>query len=88
VSASDPAVLSERIGAVCRLTLNRPRQHNPLTPRCIDELLAAVAGAGQDPDVRAVIIRSLTSPPSLNPCRADAEYSFIVAVMKAVVHVP
>jgi hypothetical protein len=36
----------------------------------------------------ATIIRSLTSPPSQNPCRADAEHSFIVAVMKAVVHVP
>jgi enoyl-CoA hydratase len=58
VTASDPAVLSERIGAVCWWMLNRPRQHNPLTPRCIDELLTAVAGAGQDPDIRAVIIRS------------------------------
>jgi len=43
VSTDDPAVLGERIGSVCRLTLNRPRQHNPLTPRCIDELLTAVA---------------------------------------------
>ncbi len=57
MNANDPAVLRERIGAVCRLTLNRPRQHNPLTPRCIDELLTAVAEAEQDPDVRAVIIR-------------------------------
>jgi enoyl-CoA hydratase len=56
VNANDPAVLSERIGAVCRLTLNRPRQHNPLTPRCIDELLTAVADAGHDPDIRAVVI--------------------------------
>jgi enoyl-CoA hydratase len=57
VNANDPAVLNERIGAVCRLTLNRPRQHNPLTPRCIDELLSGVAGAGHDPDIRAVVIR-------------------------------
>jgi enoyl-CoA hydratase len=58
MSTNDAAVLSERIGAgVCRLTLNRPRQHNPLTPRCIDELLTAVAGAGHDPDIRAVVIR-------------------------------
>jgi enoyl-CoA hydratase len=57
VNTDDPAVLTERIGAVCRLTLNRPRQHNPLTPRCVDELLTAVAGAGQDPDVRVVVIR-------------------------------
>lgn len=58
MNKGDPAVLSERIGAICRLTLNRPRQHNPLTPRCIDELLTAVAKAGQDPDIRTVIIRS------------------------------
>jgi hypothetical protein len=35
-----------------------------------------------------VIISSLTSPPSRKPCRADAEHSFIVTVMKPVVHVP
>jgi enoyl-CoA hydratase len=40
------------------LTLNRPRQHNPLTSLCIDELLTAVADAGRDPDVRVVVIRS------------------------------
>lgn len=57
MSTDDPAVLGERIGSVCRLTLNRPRQHNPLTPRCIDELLTAVAEAGRDPDIRAVVIR-------------------------------
>ncbi len=34
------------------------------------------------------IISSLTSPPSRNPCRADAEHSFIVTVVKPVVHVP
>ncbi len=53
----EPAVLTERIGAVVRLTLNRPARHNPLTPRCIRELLDAVARAGSDPDVRAVVIR-------------------------------
>jgi enoyl-CoA hydratase len=57
MNTGDPAVLTEHIGAVCRLTLNRPRQHNPLTPRCIDELLSAVDDAGQDPDIRAVVIR-------------------------------
>jgi enoyl-CoA hydratase len=58
MNPGEPAVLRERIGAVCRLTLNRPRQHNPLTPRCIDELLAGVTDAGHDPDIRAVVIRS------------------------------
>ncbi len=52
-----PAVVVEGIGAVRRLTLNRPHQHNPLTSRCIRELLAAVTDAEHDPAVRAVLIR-------------------------------
>jgi enoyl-CoA hydratase len=47
----------EELGAVLRLTLNRPRQHNPLTHRCIRELLEAVAGAEGSPDIRSIIIR-------------------------------
>jgi enoyl-CoA hydratase len=57
MSPDQPAVLAERISAVTRLTLNRPDRHNPLTPRCIRELLAAVAHAEGDPEVRAVVIR-------------------------------
>ena len=45
VAADEPAVLVESIGAVRRLTLNRPDRHNPLTGRCIRELLAAVGDA-------------------------------------------
>jgi enoyl-CoA hydratase len=48
----------EQIGAVRRLTLNRPTQHNPLTPRCVRELLQAVAAAEGDEAVRVVIVRS------------------------------
>jgi enoyl-CoA hydratase len=50
-------VLADTFGAVRRLTLDRPEQHNPLTPRCIRELLARVADAGADPEVKAVVIR-------------------------------
>ncbi|HXW38671.1 MAG TPA: crotonase/enoyl-CoA hydratase family protein [Acidimicrobiales bacterium] len=52
-----PAVLVEQLDAVRRLTLNRPTAHNPLTPRCIRELLAEVADADADPGVRVVVIR-------------------------------
>lgn len=52
-----PAVVVERDGAVVRLTLDRPEQHNPLTARCIRELLDAVAAAGRDRGVRVVVIR-------------------------------
>jgi enoyl-CoA hydratase len=48
----------EQIGFVRRLTLNRPDQHNPLTPRSIREILRAVAEAEGDAAVRVVIIRS------------------------------
>jgi enoyl-CoA hydratase len=48
----------ERIDHVCRITLNRPDQHNPLTPRCIREILRAVATAEADVQVRVLIIRS------------------------------
>ena len=45
----------EQIGGVRRITLNRPAQHNPLTPRCIRELLQAVARAEGDASVRVGI---------------------------------
>jgi enoyl-CoA hydratase len=48
----------ERLGHVSRVTLNRPAQHNPLTPRCVREILRAVEVAGTDEAVRALIIRS------------------------------
>ncbi len=51
-------VTVEQIGYVRRLTLNRPDQHNPLTPRCVREILQAVAAAEIDQAVRVVIIRS------------------------------
>jgi enoyl-CoA hydratase len=46
------------MGHVRRLTLNRPDHHNPLTPRCIRELLAAVEDAEADAGARVIIIRS------------------------------
>ncbi len=55
--ADEPAVLVEATGAVRRLTLNRPDRHNPLTARCIGELLAAVEEAGRDRAARVVLIR-------------------------------
>jgi enoyl-CoA hydratase len=47
----------ERIGHIRRLTLNRPAQHNPLTPRCIREILRAVEDAAADADARVIVIR-------------------------------
>jgi enoyl-CoA hydratase len=52
-----PSLLTETIGAVRRITLDRPERHNPPTPRCIRELLGAVADAEADVDVRVIVIR-------------------------------
>ena len=48
----------EEIGRVRRVTLDRPEHHNPLTPRCIREILAAVDDAGTDAAASVVVIRS------------------------------
>jgi enoyl-CoA hydratase len=48
----------EEIGRVRRLTLDRPDHHNPLTPRCIRELLQAVQEAEADAGASVIVIRS------------------------------
>jgi enoyl-CoA hydratase len=58
VRAAYSTLVVEEIGHVRRLTLNRPDHHNPLTPRCIRELLAAVQEAEGDAEVRVIVIRS------------------------------
>ena len=58
VTASFTTLTVEAIGRVRRLTLNRPDHHNPLTPRCIRELLQAVSDAEADAGASVIIIRS------------------------------
>ena len=58
MTASYSTLIVEEIGHVRRLTLNRPDHHNPLTPRCIRELLAAVQEAEGDAEARVIVIRS------------------------------
>lgn len=48
----------EEIGLVRRITLDRPDQHNPLTPRSVREILGAVERAEADRAARVVVIRS------------------------------
>ncbi|HSZ37599.1 MAG TPA: enoyl-CoA hydratase-related protein [Acidimicrobiales bacterium] len=47
----------EEIGRVRRLTLDRPDQHNPLTPRCIREILRAIDQFEADAEARVVVVR-------------------------------
>ncbi|HWD54323.1 MAG TPA: crotonase/enoyl-CoA hydratase family protein [Acidimicrobiales bacterium] len=58
MSPSYSTLTYEEIGAVRRVTLNRPDHHNPLTPRSIREILAAVEAAGSDASARVLVIRS------------------------------
>jgi enoyl-CoA hydratase len=58
VTAEFTTLTVEGLGRVRRLTLNRPDHHNPLTPRCIRELLQAVQDAESDPGASVIIIRS------------------------------
>src|SRR5580692_2111931 len=55
-AASTEVLLSERIGHVVVLTLNRPRARNALNPELKDAILQAMAEADGDPGVRAVVI--------------------------------
>jgi enoyl-CoA hydratase len=56
--AAPTTLTVEQIGPVRRLTLNRPAQHNPLTPRSVREILAAVEAGETDRATSVLIIRS------------------------------
>jgi len=58
VSPTYSTITYEETGRVRRVTLNRPDHHNPLTPRCIREILGAVEEAGSDAGASVLIIRS------------------------------
>jgi enoyl-CoA hydratase/carnithine racemase len=46
----------ERAGGVATLTLNRPAQRNALSRELMGEVIAALEGVGEDPEVRAVVL--------------------------------
>lgn len=48
----------EQAGGVATLTLNRPGMGNALVPELIEALLARLAEAGADPQVRAVLLQA------------------------------
>jgi 2-(1,2-epoxy-1,2-dihydrophenyl)acetyl-CoA isomerase len=53
---SPDQIAVDREGAVTRITLNRPDVLNAMTQAMSDELMEAFGEAGDDPDVRAVIL--------------------------------
>ncbi len=57
MTGDDALVLYEKLGAVARLTLNRPAALNAVNLAMRDELWVLLEAVRDDPDVRAVIIR-------------------------------
>jgi enoyl-CoA hydratase/carnithine racemase len=53
---STPYVLEDMAGHVLWLTLNRPRQRNPLSSHMIAALKAAIDAANDNPQVRVIVI--------------------------------
>jgi enoyl-CoA hydratase len=56
-AVAEPLVLIEDIGPVRRLTMNRPAALNALSGGLIDALSQAFRAGGEDPDVRAIVLR-------------------------------
>jgi enoyl-CoA hydratase len=55
--ATDPVLLVDDVGPVRRLTMNRPAALNALNGELVEAMSAAVREAGEDDDVRVVIVR-------------------------------
>jgi enoyl-CoA hydratase/carnithine racemase len=56
MNVTSDVLLTERIGNVLVLTLNRPEVRNALNPELKDHLIQAARDADADPDIRAVVI--------------------------------
>jgi enoyl-CoA hydratase/carnithine racemase len=50
------SLIYELDGHVCTLTLNRPEKRNALSGQLVNELIVALETAGEDPEVRVVVL--------------------------------
>ncbi|HET9665545.1 MAG TPA: enoyl-CoA hydratase-related protein [Desertimonas sp.] len=55
-SGAAPVLLVDRAGSLTTITLNRPDRGNALTAELKSQLLAALVAAGEDAEVRAVVL--------------------------------
>jgi len=51
-------VLTERVGSVAILTLNRAERHNSLVPALLEEMLAALEAVRTDSEVRTAVLQA------------------------------
>ena len=56
MSKNSDVILQQHDGAVCWISLNRPERLNTVTPELYEALYEKVAAAGDDPDVRCVVL--------------------------------
>jgi enoyl-CoA hydratase/carnithine racemase len=56
--AGSAAVLVQRDGPAARITLNRPERRNALSLEFMEELIAALRRASDDPGVRAIVVEA------------------------------
>ncbi|PZV38811.1 enoyl-CoA hydratase/isomerase family protein [Mesorhizobium kowhaii] len=55
-TAGDPQIIVERVGAIGRLRLNRPKALNSLTLEMVRAMYAALNAFGDDPSIAAVLV--------------------------------
>ena len=55
---ADPAIRTEKRGAVRELVLCRPEAYNTITPQLREELVAEIDTAERDPGVRVILLRA------------------------------
>jgi len=70
-------IVTERIGKVERITLNRPEKRNALSPTLQDEIIRAVQAAERSGEVRVIVLRgagpSFCAGYDINPQRNDSQ---------------
>ena len=80
----DDIVLLRQEGAVLTVTLNRPQQHNALTPELIERLTAVFLHYADRREIRVIVLtgngRSFCAGADLKTMRAAADYDFAANV--------
>ncbi len=73
-------VITEVTGSVLTIRLNRPQNHNALTPGMIEQLTAVFKKLPEQSEIRVVVLtgngRSFCAGADLNYMRAAADYTF------------
>jgi enoyl-CoA hydratase/carnithine racemase len=84
---SQDLLLLDHNGAICTLTLNRPRQFNALSEALISEMTATLAKLADDPQVKVVVIagagRAFCAGHDLKEMQSDRDADRIARLFKA-----